>query len=267
MLQGTLALLKPVDDITRKLSANNSIISEVIPIIKMLQCFLNKNNEVFVGVGTMKTELITQISTRFASIEKNNLYNLSTILDPRYKTNFCTINKTEAKSLLYSHTKSLFPEPSTALSSDGKTGQMSTENQSNSSDGDPELISPPPSDVTNSVWDCYNEIIENSNTKNLFPPNQDNEMQVLINKEIDNYLNEPVINKDSDPIIWWKSHKLIYSHLSALAAVYLSAPSTSVYSERAFSEAGNVYTEKRARLTPEHAETLIFLHHNLLGFQ
>lgn len=44
---------------------------------------------------------------------------------------------------------------------------------------------------------------------------------------------------------------------------YLSAPASSVYSERLFSEAGQIYENKRSRLTPAHGEALLFLHHNL----
>ena len=47
--------------------------------------------------------------------------------------------------------------------------------------------------------------------------------------------------------------------LSQLARRYLSAPSTSVVSERLFSVAGDIYDEKRNRLAPERAEMLLFI--------
>ena len=43
---------------------------------------------------------------------------------------------------------------------------------------------------------------------------------------------------------------------------YLSAPPSSVSSERLFSAAGRVYTENRNRLSPDTAEKLIFLMKN-----
>lgn len=129
---------------------------------------------------------------------------------------------------------------------------------------------PPPTHNILSVWlwDCFDEIVDHSNNKSV-GQHQNKQPNILadINKEIDEYLDEPTIDKCSDPIVWWTQHKHVYSRMSALAAVYLFAPATSVYSERAFSEAGNVFTEKKSRLTPEHAETLIFLHHNLLQFE
>ena len=51
--------------------------------------------------------------------------------------------------------------------------------------------------------------------------------------------------------------------LCALAKKVLSAPSTSIYSERLFSEVGDIYEAKRSRLLPNTAENLLFLHHNI----
>ena len=57
--------------------------------------------------------------------------------------------------------------------------------------------------------------------------------------------------------------KNIYTHLARLARRYLSAPPSSVFSERLFSEAGNLYEQKRNRLLPKTVEKLLFLHYNL----
>ena len=51
--------------------------------------------------------------------------------------------------------------------------------------------------------------------------------------------------------------------ITALAQRLLSAPLSSVYSERIFSEMGQIYEEKRCRLKPNNAENLLFLHHNM----
>lgn len=47
------------------------------------------------------------------------------------------------------------------------------------------------------------------------------------------------------------------------AVIFLSAPAASVFSEQIFSDAGNIYCNKRNKLLPERAECLIFLHRNL----
>ena len=43
---------------------------------------------------------------------------------------------------------------------------------------------------------------------------------------------------------------------------YLSAPPSSVDSERMFSAAGRIYMENRNKLAPDHAEQLVFLMKN-----
>ena len=52
-----------------------------------------------------------------------------------------------------------------------------------------------------------------------------------------------------------------------LARQHLAAPISSVYSERLFSEMGQVYEQKRCRLRPDNAESLLFLHHNMVRFE
>ena len=52
--------------------------------------------------------------------------------------------------------------------------------------------------------------------------------------------------------------------LCALARKVLSAPLSSIYSERLFSEFGDLYECKRSRLLPTTAEHLLFMHHNYL---
>ena len=51
--------------------------------------------------------------------------------------------------------------------------------------------------------------------------------------------------------------------LKKLARKLLDAPSSSVFSERLFSEYGNIYEDKRNRLLPRNGEQLLFIHHNV----
>ncbi|CAH1971404.1 unnamed protein product [Acanthoscelides obtectus] len=84
-----------------------------------------------------------------------------------------------------------------------------------------------------------------------------------LDKEINAYTNLPVIARFDNPVQWWNDNKLRFAKLFPLAAIYLSAPAGSVASEQVFSEAGNIYDARRSRLTPDRAEALLFVHHNL----
>ena len=92
---------------------------------------------------------------------------------------------------------------------------------------------------------------------------RDQEKQSPIDNEIDFFLRTSRIDRNHDPYIWWSVNLNQYPQLSRFARIYLSAPGSSVYSERLFSESGLVYEAKRSRLLPTNEEHLVFIHHNL----
>lgn len=270
LLEATINLLRPFEEITKQLSKDKSLVTEVIPLVTILQSFLKKDEVTFFGVGTLKSQLLSDLDSRFTDLYKTNLYLVSTTLDPRFKTKFFAEEKClEIKSLLYEESSQLSNQLTVQAASDVSANQEQTtsslpasatsEKQSSATSGKQSSSS--------SVWDCFQEIIAQKSGDNEVSETGDAErLDLEMNNEIDSYLRAPVINKDSDPVKWWRENKQLYPNLSSLARIYLSAPGTSVYSERVFSEAGNVYTDKRSRLSPDHAELLIFLHHNLLKF-
>ena len=69
--------------------------------------------------------------------------------------------------------------------------------------------------------------------------------------------------KEIEVLSWWNPNKKKYTHLAWFSRRYLSAPPSSIYSERLLSEAGNLYEQKRNRLLPKTGEKLLFFHHNL----
>ena len=81
---------------------------------------------------------------------------------------------------------------------------------------------------------------------------------------VDRFLAEPLVPFHSGVCYsWWKDNTSRFPLLAKLARKYLSAPPTSVPSERLFSSAGHIYTEKRNRLSPDKAEQLLFITGNL----
>lgn len=65
-----------------------------------------------------------------------------------------------------------------------------------------------------------------------------------------------------DPLQWWNERKDTFPLLSKQARKFLSIPATSVPSERLFSDAGNIITDKRNRLNPNTVHDLLFLKEN-----
>ncbi|GBP80225.1 Zinc finger BED domain-containing protein 1 [Eumeta japonica] len=107
-----------------------------------------------------------------------------------------------------------------------------------------------------SFWNCFEELASTQ-------PLDRDDPKSPIALELDSYLKENLLTKNKSPFEWWTGHQPRYPELARLARVFLCAPASTVYSERLFSEAGNVYEEKRNRLLPERAESLVFPHHNL----
>jgi len=78
-------------------------------------------------------------------------------------------------------------------------------------------------------------------------------------REIQGYLQMPVVCLSANPTDWWRKFGAEFSKLEKLAKKYLCIPGTSVPCERLFSTGGNICTDNRASLAPGHAEQLIFL--------
>ena len=80
--------------------------------------------------------------------------------------------------------------------------------------------------------------------------------------EVNDFLQKHLLGRLECPIKWWKENSKEFPKLARLAQKYLAVPSSTVYSERLFSEAGNIYEKHCSRILPENAEILLFLHHN-----
>ena len=61
-----------------------------------------------------------------------------------------------------------------------------------------------------------------------------------------------------DPITYWKSNSHVFPNLAAVARRFLSTPPSSVDSERLFSTAGAICTDKRSRLSASKSAMLLF---------
>ena len=84
--------------------------------------------------------------------------------------------------------------------------------------------------------------------------------------EVKRYFEEQNIERKSDPLQWWKENGARFPHLMMLAKKYLAIPGSSVPSERLFSKAGELISEKRSQLKPKNMDTILFLNKNLKVF-
>lgn len=96
----------------------------------------------------------------------------------------------------------------------------------------------------------------------------DNEIRLKLRQEITSFKQHDGIdlqNEDGEwncPLKWWQQYENIFPNIWLLGQRILSIPATSAPAERVFSGASNVISKKRANLTPDTAETLMFLRGN-----
>ena len=84
--------------------------------------------------------------------------------------------------------------------------------------------------------------------------------------EIDLYLKigRPVSDDRSKLLLWWQSKSTTFKRLSKLARRVLAKPATGATSERTWSRAGLILTEKRTNLSPKKVCDQLVIHNYLM---
>jgi hypothetical protein len=110
---------------------------------------------------------------------------------------------------------------------------------------------------TSSIWHALDEIARKKSRIEIpVGPNQD------FKKQLAAYLQEPTLQRKQDPLAFWRDVRGSYPLIKRLARLILCIPSTAVPSERVWSDAGNIVTGARQRLTPANMRMLLYLREN-----
>lgn len=252
LMEQCFNLLKPFAEITKITSSGLSCISEVIPHVAVLKKYLDKEEteERTPDLVRMRASLKSQLESRFNSLNQDSNYLIATYLDPRFKTNFLGVVEAERarQEILLEYLKMSCEESSSSSSSSTPAKKSRGE----------ETESAVSREAHDTLWACFNEVANEANNSQSHHGERN-----AIACEIDFYLKAVRIDRDRNPYTWWAANAAQYPKLTKVAKIFLSAPSSSVYSERLSSEAGLVYEDKRNRLLPPNAEKLVFIHHNL----
>ena len=251
LMEQCINLLKPFEEITKITSSGLSCVSEVIPHVTALKKYLDKaeTEQRTPDLSHMRASLKAELEVRFNSISQDSNYLIATYLDPRFKTNYLGVIDAERarQEILLEYLKMSCEESSSSSSCSTPKKSRGEETES--------AVSRKAHDT---FWDCFEEVANENNTDQV-----QREERNAITCELDFYLKSVRIDRNRDPYSWWAANAKQYPNLSKFSKIYLSAPCSSVYSERLFSEAGLIYEEKRNRLLPLNAEKLVFIHHNL----
>lgn len=261
VIECCLEVLKPFEEATREMSSSQALISSVIPIIQMLlkklDDYLTKpqeNDAIRLAVSNLKS----QFSAKFSSLEDNNLYAISTYLDPRYKYKFFKpVTEERIKDEIIKMVNDpVVTDSPTSMSPAKKTMRI----------GD--SLDPVPGTSSKTCLKSDLAMMLDSSSEDDGEDELDKSSpNILIRKELVIYRGKKRLNLDENPLNWWKVHHCELKILSKLARRYLSPPPASVPSEQLFSGAGLIYNPLRNRLEAEKAAILLFIKHNIPMFK
>ncbi|KAK6196084.1 hypothetical protein SNE40_001379 [Patella caerulea] len=230
-----ITTLQKFEELTRHASEEGSSTSMVIPSVYMLQRSLAKHADDRY-IHDLAGGLLKSLNNRYEDVEKNKLLVISTYLDPRYKALFFKAGDTEKTAVQW-----LMEE-----------GDVEKTDLSRGLQESPITSTP----TKSAIDDEFDQFVKEQGAPQI------SHTGININNELTLYSTEPILGRSEEPLAFWKINRHRYPILAKLAAKYLCVPPSSVPSERLFSEAGDLYDEKRNRLDPNMAEMLLTIRGN-----
>ena len=120
---------------------------------------------------------------------------------------------------------------------------------------------------SSAVVDSRNKVADSSKEKSKLSSlgfedsdsDEENENIISAEKELELYMLEKKVRKDSCISEWWRNKCTQYPRLATLAKKYLSLPATSTPAERCMSKMGLVLEKKRLRLKDEKFSKIMYL--------
>ncbi|XP_010010443.1 PREDICTED: zinc finger BED domain-containing protein 4 [Nestor notabilis] len=240
VMQSVCHALKPFEAASREMSTHMSTLSQVIPMIHILNRKIEMLFEETMGIDTMLKSLKEAMVSRLSSTLHDPRYIFATLLDPRYKTSLFT--EEEAEQYKQDLIREL--EIMSSTSDDDKPVSNGCDSGSPSTNSYGE----------DNLWSLMGDM---KKTKDL------KERAKLPEEMVLSYLEEEVLEHNCDPLTYWNFKKSSWPVLSKLAVRFLGCPPSIVPSERLFSTSNESNNFSQSRLMIEHFEKLIFLKVNL----
>ncbi|KAK0425442.1 hypothetical protein QR680_009204 [Steinernema hermaphroditum] len=239
MMMKILHALKPIKEATTMLQGRSVTISAVIPTIFVIRRALND------AASELCSAILQNLETRVAGIESDANFVVATLLDARFKRDFIEAEKKdEAAACLMDAAFEVLNDANARIKTSTKPPVAETDDNSSQM----------------SFFEKYRSV-QISEDPISSPPLDD---KLRLRLEVDKYLGESA-QPLADPIQYWAN--TVYAEqfptLSQMANKYLSAPATSVESERLFSTASLALTNLRRSMSPENLQKLLFLKFNV----
>ena len=244
-------------------------INYIMPLIEKITTHLTTDqpNE-SAPITQMKSQMLTNFKTRYTDARVKEMLIIASILDPRKKNHQMTYSNTDLLvkktiSVVESkadHTNDNTQEPEVIHCTEGqqyellsKFNKVSGLSEATTSSTACSTSIKTSTDLMLSLMD---DPVDNDNPYEEGTLKEDIEYEV---KVYNKFKVNGVKDKSFDILKWWKDNSTMFPNLSIMVKQYLCVPASSTSSERSFSIAGNIVTERRNRLLPENVEMLTFL--------
>ena len=253
VIEELVDILKPFNDATEILSG------DLYPTLGIVQpVFHQFLSEILVSkpedrdiVKKIKDAIRQNLSTRYQDEEIQTILLVAMYLDPRFKK--APMLTAEKKASMKSYIKY---ELEVYILNDRRQQQQQAEVS---------IVEEMPPSRTEAESRCKRTKLEKFFGDTFQNSSDELGTTETAESELQKYELEDALSLDSkEPLLWWKEHELNYKFLSILAKQFLCITSTSVPSERLFSSAGNLLSERRSRLSPENVEKLFLYENNKL---
>ncbi|XP_021003179.1 E3 SUMO-protein ligase ZBED1 isoform X1 [Parasteatoda tepidariorum] len=238
-IEETIGLLKAFEVVILELcNEPYQFASKVIPVTLGLNSLINNCNALTLGfVEKVRKDILSSLRRRLGQVEHNLMLAMATVLDPRFK-NIAFQSEAAVETAI----QELTSEASKQI-----IGSMMD-------------TSSPEKEVKESRTDSLWEGFERKATPKKAPSRTDD----MINNEIKNYLEEPLLDRKKDPFVWWKTQgQAQFPILAKVARQILCVPATSIPPERVFLKKGRTFSERRRLIKPKYVDQFMFLNMNI----
>uniref|UniRef100_A0A8C4N752 Zinc finger BED domain-containing protein 1-like n=1 Tax=Eptatretus burgeri TaxID=7764 RepID=A0A8C4N752_EPTBU len=264
-----IKVLKPMKTITTILCDETSpaIISLILPMKWRIMSAMEIHHGDTALVRAVKEAIAEDINNQYGDKETLKFLLLACALDPRFKSLphqddssrsqvYASLVR-EAAKLNESESTRMKPAPRNVLSTSDlplQSVQLSMD-ETKTIPAEVDVVDEPP----------VKKVALEDLLGDVFAANSETSQSLFqrVDKEIKRYRDEPCIPLSKNPLSWWRSHEQSFPLLSKVARMYLGIPAKSLPTERAFSTAVDVITAKKAALTGENVDMLIFLKKNM----
>lgn len=235
-------------EVTKQLSGESYVtMSLVVPLLSTMRDELRKeDDERALNITLFLEKMADEITRRFKlDAPKPSLQILAAALDPRFRSlHFCSEEQREAvKAELEQDLICKATAPSSPAPADEPTSSAGTE----------EPAPPPKKKRSLLSRACQSSM---ASTQGRADPAEQ------VREEVSSYMKEPPLPETTDPLLWWKFNASRFPSVARLAQNILAIPASSTTPERTFSAAGVVTSGRRARLSAENVNAILFLNKN-----